>query len=355
MFENYTFEYIMERMLSRVPDDIDKRQGSIIYDAIAPAAIEMAELYQAGDMILNEVFADSASFYYLLKHGAVRGIKLQEATKAIWKCSFSPSDIEIPIGYRFNNGEYNLVVKKKESDGIYSLECETAGAEGNYCYGDLIPIDHVDGLETADIISLSIPGEDEESEEEYRLRYFASINSQNFGGNVSDYKEWVDDIQGTGAVKVYPVWKGGGTVKLVIINSEYEKPSEELVSLVQETIDPEKYHGLGMGRAPIGHTVTVVGVDEIEVNINTKITFQSSHTFDSTQQKIEDVIDTYLKRLKTTWSDEDYLVVRISQIENYILQLDEVLDIMDTKINGAEENLILHADAIPIRGVLENG
>lgn len=355
MFENYTFEYIMERMLSRVPDDIDKRQGSIIYDALAPAALEMAEIYQGADMVLNEVFADTASFYYLLKHGAGRGLKLKEATKALWKCSFSPSNIEIPIGYRFNNGDYNLVVKKREGDGIYTLECETAGIDGNYCFGNLIPIDHIDGLETANIVSLIVPGEDEESEEEYRLRYFASIDSQSFGGNIADYKEWVSDIQGIGAVKVYPVWKGGGTVKLVIINSEHDKPSEELVSLVQETIDPEKYHGLGMGIAPIGHTVTVVGVDEIEVNIDTKITFKSTYTFESTKAKIEEVIDTYLNRLSMTWADEDYLVVRISQVENYILQLDEVLDIMDTKINGVEENLILHADAIPVRGVIENG
>jgi len=29
-----------------------------------------------------------------------------------------------------------------------------------------------------------------------------------------------------GDVKVYPVWNGGGTVKLVIIDSEYNVPSE---------------------------------------------------------------------------------------------------------------------------------
>lgn len=96
-------------------------------------------------------------------------------------------------------------------------------------------------------------------------------------------------------------------------------------------------------------------MDEIEINITTKITFKSSYTFDSIKTKIEEVIDTYLNRLSMTWADEDYLVVRISQIENYILQLDEVLDIMGTKINGVEENLILDKDAIPIRGVVENG
>ena len=45
MFEEMTYEKIMERMLSRVPDTLDKREGAIIFDALAPAAFEMSILY----------------------------------------------------------------------------------------------------------------------------------------------------------------------------------------------------------------------------------------------------------------------------------------------------------------------
>lgn len=41
MYEEVTYEEILERMLERVPDDMDKREGSLIYDALAPAAIEL--------------------------------------------------------------------------------------------------------------------------------------------------------------------------------------------------------------------------------------------------------------------------------------------------------------------------
>jgi uncharacterized phage protein gp47/JayE len=37
-------EEILERMLNRVSDDKDKREGSIIYDALAPAAIELESI-----------------------------------------------------------------------------------------------------------------------------------------------------------------------------------------------------------------------------------------------------------------------------------------------------------------------
>ena len=41
MYENVTYEDILQRMLDRVPDSMDKREGSIIYDALAPAAVEL--------------------------------------------------------------------------------------------------------------------------------------------------------------------------------------------------------------------------------------------------------------------------------------------------------------------------
>lgn len=38
MFEEQTYEALMERMLDRLPDDIDKRENSVIWNALAPAA-----------------------------------------------------------------------------------------------------------------------------------------------------------------------------------------------------------------------------------------------------------------------------------------------------------------------------
>ena len=43
-YEEMTYERIVSRCLARVPGTVDKREGSIIYDAIAPAAAELAIL-----------------------------------------------------------------------------------------------------------------------------------------------------------------------------------------------------------------------------------------------------------------------------------------------------------------------
>ena len=43
-YENETYEEIMSRILARVPDNLDKREGSMIWNATGPASVEMAIL-----------------------------------------------------------------------------------------------------------------------------------------------------------------------------------------------------------------------------------------------------------------------------------------------------------------------
>ena len=83
MFENYDFDTVLEDMLAEVSDDFDKREGSVIYDALAPAAARISELYEGLDMVVNELYADTASYYYLIKRAAERGLLPHEETSAI--------------------------------------------------------------------------------------------------------------------------------------------------------------------------------------------------------------------------------------------------------------------------------
>ena len=119
MFENMTFDYLMARMLSKVPDTMDKREGSIIYDAIAPVAAELAEAYIQLETVLNESFADTQTRPYLIRRVAERGITPYKATRAILRAVFTPVDINIPMGARFSCEELNYTVIAKFSDGVY--------------------------------------------------------------------------------------------------------------------------------------------------------------------------------------------------------------------------------------------
>lgn len=65
----------------------------------------------------------------------------------------------------------------------------------------------------------------------------------------------------------------------VTINSSFGQPSAELITAVQEQIDPVAYAGQGAGIAPIDHVVTIAGVTTTAVNIATTITYQSGYAW----------------------------------------------------------------------------
>lgn len=349
MYESLTFEVLLKRMLDRVSNSLDKREGSIIYDAVAPVANELQNAYINLDIMIDEAYADTASRYYLIKRAAERGLLPYSATKAVVKGEFN---MNVPIGARFSLEDLNYIVREKISEQVFKLECEQEGVKPNSYLGTLIPIEYIEGLTKAEITEILIPGEDEEDTEHFRQRYFDSLDSQAFGGNQRDYKEKTEAIAGVGSVKVYPVWKGGGTVKLVITNSENKKPSSTLVEQVQTAIDPVQNQGQGLGIAPIGHVVTVQGVTETAVNITTNITYQEDWNWSAIEGYVNAAIDQYFTDLSAQWADEEHLIVRISQIESALLGVTGILDIGGTALNGAEQNLVIDRDSIPIRGTV---
>lgn len=349
MYENITFESILERMLERVPESMDKREGSVVYDALAPAAIELQLMYIELDNTLNELFADTATREYLIRRAKERGLKPKLATQAVVQGLFTPSEIEISIGSRFNLDELNYAITDKVSAGIYKLKCETIGTIGNQV-GTVIPIEEIERLETAQITELLIPGENDEDTELFRDRYFDSFYAQAFGGNVADYKWRINDLDGVGECKIYRAWNGGGTVKAVIMNSEYKAPSQELINSVQTAVDPIPNQGEGLGLAPIGHVVTIEGVESATIDITSTITFVDGQDINSAINSLRKAIDDYFLSLCKKWQDSESIVVRISQIEYSILNCPEVVDVTATQVNGSTENMTLLGDEIPERG-----
>lgn len=345
--DEMTFDYIMNRMLESVPDTVDKREGSIIYDALAPAAAELVKCYMELDVVMDETFVDTASLQYLMLRCKERGVAIQGETAAVIEGVFTPSSVELTAGLRFNCDEVNYTITEKISAGHYKLEAETLGTVGNKYTGLLLPIQTVNGLETAQIAAVLIPAEDGDTTDTLREKYYASIDGEAFGGNVADYREKINAITGVGGVKVYPVWNGGGTVKLTIIASDFTAPSTELISRVQTAIDPEQNHGEGMGLAPIGHTVTVTGAKYADLTITANVTFAAGWNWDNGKSQLVSAANAYLDELCKAWADSETTVVRISQIETHLLTADCIVDIDGTTINGSVKNIELAADEIP--------
>lgn len=369
MYEDQTYETILERSLDRVATDVDKSEGSVIMNAVAPVSAEHANIYILLDGIIRDGYADTACRDYLVLRCAERGITPYPATNAVLKGKFN---MEIPIESRFNLDEINYKAiafieskeepvepedEEEEPEMItyyyYQMECETAGTEGNRQFGELEAIDFIDEDLYGELVELLIPAEDEEDTEVLRQRYLNSFKSTPFGGNKQDYREKTDAIEGVGGTVVVPVWNGGGTVKLIIIDSSYNVASGALVSKVQEAIDPDP-QGTGSGIAPIGHTVTVVSAVAETINVSCKCTLDDGYSWSQIEAKAKEIIEAYFLDLRKNW-ENGAVTVRISQIENKLLSLEGVLDVTDTALNGSGSNMALTEDKIPVLGGVTGG
>lgn len=354
MYEDQTYENILDRSLARVVTDVDKREGSVIMNAVAPVSAEHANIYILLDGIIQNGYADTAIREYLILRCKERGIIPDDATKATLKGKFN---MEIPIGSRFSLDELNYKATAfiESADGFfyYQMECETAGVEGNKYFGELSSIEYINKNLEGELTELLIPAEDEEATETLRARYLNSFQSNPFGGNKQDYKEKTDALNGVGGTVVIPVWNGGGTVKLIIIDSNYNVASTVLVNTVQEAIDPSP-QGTGVGIAPIGHTVTVVSAIQLTVDVEIYVTLNEGYTWNQIKPKATEALEAYFLEMRKVWENGS-LVVRVSQIENRILNLEGVIDVSNTKLNGVTSNLTLTEDQLPVLGVLNNG
>ncbi len=354
MYENVTYEGILKRMLAGIPDTMDKREGSVIYDALAPAALEIRMMYAELDQILDDCFADTASRGYLIRRAAERGLCPKEATYSILRAVCVPNSVEIPVGAKFTLNDLSYTAVEKITDGEYKVRCETVGSAGNKYFGEMTPVDYIQGLESVSIVELMIPGEDEEDTEVFRKRYLESFDSHAYGGNITDYIQKTNLIAGVGATKVTPAWNGGGTVLLTILDSEFNAAGSALIGRVQEQIDP-RGDGGGSGIAPIGHVVTVNTAEEVRIDVTFDLVTDEGYTFDRLRSHIEEEIEGYLLDLRSEWHSHDNLAVRIAQIESRIMGLDGVVDIQNTRINGTESNIILTKYQIPVPGVISDG
>lgn len=354
-----TYEELLQEKLDMVENKFDKRSSGVLYNAMAANSAETRAMLIFLKWLMDNVFGDTAEREYLERIAFyTKGLSPSSATKAICKLE---TDAPVEIGSRFTVDSVTYTVTEKmeqENYYCYKAECAEEGIEGNQHFGTAIPVEYIEKLTHAELTEILIPGENEEDTEAFRKRWLESFNNIAFGGNKSDYKGKVNSIDGVGDCKVYRAENSsgeqqGGNVRIVIIDSGYAVPSASLLENVQLEIDPTK-NGDGIGIAPIGHIVNMEGVKGLEIYITAIITCNTGYSFEDVKSNIETKIKEYLLSLSRTWADTENLVVRRSQIESVILSVPYVLDVTDTMLNGAEENIILDKDSIPVLGGVEN-
>lgn len=375
--QKYTYDYILTKALSKVPDSVDKREGSIIRDALSPCCYEAAKhiLYLAD--IIEQTYIETANGLWLDGRVIEGGITRDPATYAkklgVFKTQLD-EPCQISIGQSFSTvGDTILnytavqVYTNEDGDvvpGSYIMQCNTVGSVGNSYIGRIVPNDYIEKLANAEITTLLYPGEEEESDDSLRERFLANLMKTAFGGNIAQYRQWAKKIPGIGGVQVYPVWAGGGTVKLSIIDTDYNSCSSEFCQTILEKFDPENSGGetgLGLGIAPIGHKVTVSTPLPRTINVSGKVTLLPGYKLETLMPDIKASLENYLLSLREAWENSDdennySVTVYLGRINFAILNVKGVSSAYELKLNETDTDIKLTETSslqeIPVLGTV---
>ncbi|WEV42945.1 baseplate J/gp47 family protein [Lactobacillus sp. ESL0684] len=354
-FEEHDVDYYLDEMLDAVPDDIDKREGSVIYDAIAPAALVMAQENLRMATIIKETYVKTADGEFLDYRAQERGTERYAATQTEVKAKITDSDgnsiNNVQIGDQFASiGETPIfyTVTQIYDDLTVAMTADDPGTTPNGYLGQILPVTPNDELSWAEITEIIAPARDEETDDHLRARLLGSDDWIAYGGNVSDYLAMTNKISEVGATQVYPVWNGAGTVKLVILNNNLMPANKELVKKVKNLVDPSDVEAQGYGIAPIDHQVTVVAPTALPVDIATNIQIDGQHGADVVKQQINDKLSEYFKNLRADWHVIDpktgrgyAMTIYRSKILAQIMQIEGVVNATIPTLNGAAQDVQL--------------
>jgi len=347
-------EIIQSRMLSNIVGKYDKTEGSFLYDIIKPVAIELENINQEIETAKEKLSIENLKGEGLEQRVYEKtGIRRKSATKASGYVVVTGK-----IGAVINEGDLaasdtiNFKIKETKTIGSSGqvevlVECEEYGSVGNVPAGSIqyfpITIEGITSIiNNADIVN----GYDAESDEELLDRYYEHIRTPATSGNKYHYRNWAKEVTGVGDVKVIPLWNGDNTVKIVIIDSNKQPASLELVTEVQNYIDPNKA-GLGEGKAPIGAYCTVVSAVGIDIDISFTAIKDTSITDEERQQSVENNINDYLKEI--AFKEE---AISYNRIASIILDSEGIIDFDNLTINGGTSAISLADDEVAVLGVV---
>ena len=333
-FTAKTYRNILQSQLDRVPNSLDKREGSMIQTALGAGAYSLEEFYLELDKVQRGAYLQTAVGQDLDYLAVLANVQRYPASPAVRLGVFN---IDVPIGSRFSTidgaNSVNFTASEKVGDGLFQMTCEVPGSIGNQYTGPILPITTIQGLTSAKLTDILVAGDDVESDESLRERAISALNEQPFGGNVADYKRVVLAIDGVGGLQVYPTWMPASAL---------------LVETVQNTVDPPPDQGLGYGTAPIGAKVTVTTPETVTVDIAAAAVPAQGYTLEQLQEPVRRAVENYLLSVRQAWDQPDAggltsysSWVYAARVTAAMLSVQGVINITGLTVNGSAGDLEL--------------
>lgn len=332
-----TRDIIRERMLNGLDNKYDKLTGSWTWETYQAESIENENLQLLIDNGTSQAFAGTADLEHLkVMAFEDRGIIYRDATFAsgIVKVTGTVGAI-VNIGDLFANqlNQYSATEKiTLGSTGISEIkvQCTTAGSIGNTPIATIINFPKsLQGINTVTNELAFTNGYDEEGRDSLLERYYLAIRSAGNSGNVNHYTQWATSVEGVGLVKVKPTWNGGGTVKVIILDSNKALANQELITNTDTYIKTQM---------PIGVSLTTTTATELAININCKITLTKDYILNDVKITIQKNIETYFK--DNAFLDNNIYYAKVGNVIFDTLGVNNI-DYATFTLNGVKNDIAL--------------
>lgn len=340
MYEAESQDAILKRLQQNTGSQVSTYEGTFAYDVLASNSIEFAKQEVEREEMYKAAFAETASGDYLTLIAEDHGVIRKEATAAVGNVVVKGNGT-IPIGTLFQTETgisfattASIAVK---SEATIPVKCTEAGILGNVSAGTvtIIPIS-IPGITAVTNPDPMTDGFDQENDDDLYERFHFHVTQPATSGNVNHYIEWASSIPGVGHVKVLPIWKGPGTVKVLVTDANGEPASPILLNTVKTYIESVR---------PIGAEVTVVTPALFDLTIKLTVTSGSGDA-----AYIKSMLNKFFVSRNFTGSTISY-----AKVGNMILT-DEKTGINDYSgllINDATGNISVTDDQIPhVKGVV---
>ena len=344
-----TANEILTDLLAALPDSYQKTVGYPTHDLLAAAALRMEgtdeEVAAMRAALDPENLAGGDLDRYVFPRA---GLERRQATFATGVLTVTGTGT-VQQGALFESGG-GIQFAASETvqitgEGQVPVTCRVDGAAGNLPAHSItqMPVT-LQGISACDNPEPTTGGYDEEDDAAYYARYLLKIRTPATSGNVYHYQSWALEVAGVGAVQVFPLARGPGTVDIVLIDSTGQPAPPDLVQQVQDYIDPGGT-GEGYGQAPIGAQCLVEAATGTEITLTGKVFKLDTAEEETVTAGIKAAVGAYLAEIAF---QQDY--VSLARITERILAVEGVRDLESLMLNGGTDNVHLDERACAVLG-----
>ena len=340
-----TFDEILSAIKARISDvsNLDTSEGSYTDTLIRAVAMEIANDYFDQQAIIPIAFVDETSGSYIDKRAAEYGLARKPGTKAEATVTFAGSDgTVVPAGTVVQTAD-GLLYSTDEAVTVASgtataaVTAEGAGSIYNVPENSITTMQNSVGV-TVQSSTEAAGGTDPETDQALVERLYSIWRKPATSGNANHYEAWAMEVDGIGAAKVWPCWDGGGTVKVVVLDSNMEPPTEEQVQAVAAHIEQVR---------PICVDVTVEAATETTLTVAAVIQTDGSVLPEDVQEQYQQLLVQYCKDL--AFQSQTVVYNRIAYM---LLSIPGVTDFSSLTLNGSTDNITLADNAVPVVGTV---